>query len=169
MDPTTDEHIHGIGPAGLAVEAARPTRGPVAWLWRYLPAELLSLSATLLASWTALTLTDNLLIAAIAGTWAENAAYYGTMVVRELWGRQLTPLAVLRVFRDLLLEFGPAELLDSFLIRPASLAAGMSLAPSPLVGAVAGKLVAALCFYLPTIISYELLQRRRTSSTEIAP
>ncbi|WP_129675813.1 hypothetical protein [Candidatus Chloroploca sp. Khr17] len=108
--------------------------------------------------------------AAVAGTWAENAAYYGTIVMREVRGRQLPPPpAVLRMIRDLLLEFGPAELLDSFLIRPAMLAAGMALAPMPLVGTVAGKLVADLCVYPPTIVSYELLQRRRASGTEMAP
>jgi hypothetical protein len=59
------------------------------------------------------------------GTWGENLGYYGTVLTRELRARRarngrLTPAAVLRTIRNLALEFGGAELLDSLLIRPAA-------------------------------------------------
>jgi hypothetical protein len=137
------------------------------WIRRYGPSELLSLAATLSCSWLVLRVSDNIMLAAIAGTWAENLAYYGLMVWRELWadGRP-SRTAALRSLRDLLLEFGPTELLDSLLVRPAVLAAGLAFASSPLLGALAAKLAADLVFYVPTIISYELIRRRRADSRE---
>jgi hypothetical protein len=38
--------------------------------------------------------------------------------------------------------------------------AGMMLAPNTAVGVAAGKLAADLLFYVPTIVSYEVLCRR---------
>jgi pilus assembly protein TadC len=64
--------------------------------------------------------------------------------------------------RDLVLEFGPAEALDSLLLRPALMYAGILLAPNLALGVVAGKIAADICFYLPTILSYEWLRRRAT-------
>ena len=85
-------------------------------------------------------------------------------------GAAMSVLLVLVIVRDLLLEFGPAELLDSLLIRPAALATGLALVTPPALGALAGKLVADLLFYLPTIASYELIRRhRRPASEEAAP
>jgi hypothetical protein len=139
------------------------------WLRRYGPAELLSLTATVCASWLALALSDSVLVAALAATWAENLAYYGLIVARELWaGGRPSGRAALRSLRDLLLEFGPAELLDSLLVRPTALAAGMALLPAPWLAALAGKLAADLVFYVPTIVSYELIRRRDSDLKEAA-
>jgi hypothetical protein len=151
------------------MSALTTTTGPAAWLRRYLPAELLAITATLAATGAALALTGSVLLAALAGTWAENLAYYGLMLARELRARGRSPRAALAALRDLLLEFGPAELLDSLLVRPAALYLAMAAAPTPLLGAAAGKLAADLIFYLPTIASYELLRRRRAAAEEVTP
>jgi hypothetical protein len=42
----------------------------------------------------------------------------------------------------------------------------MTLAPNPALGLVAGKLMADLVFYLPTIVGYELLRRRMRPKIE---
>jgi len=55
---------------------------------------------------------------------------------------------------------GLAEVLDCLLLRPALLYTGQMLAPNTAMGVVAGKLAADLIFYVPTIVSYELLHRR---------
>lgn len=138
-----------------------------AWLRRYGPAEAVSLAITLASSWAALALTENIILAALAGTWAENVAYYGTMAWRELRGRgRLSLPDLVSTARDLALEFGPAELLDSFLVRPAALAASFALVPNPALAALLGKLAADVVFYLPTITSYELLSRRKRAGGE---
>lgn len=132
------------------------------WARRYLPAELLSLAVTLIIATAALALTGSQVAAALAGTWAEFLAYYGLIIARDLRaaGRP-TPRKAAATLLRIALEFGPAELLDSLLIRPAALYAGLALAPAaPAAGLLAGKLAADLVFYLPTIASYELLRRR---------
>jgi hypothetical protein len=40
------------------------------------------------------------------------------------------------------------------------------LAPSPALGIIAGKLAADICFYVPAIVSYELLRRRARPAME---
>ena len=82
----------------------------------------------------------------------------GIELARELARRGLRSLPA--IIGDLVLEFGAAEALDSLLLRPALMYAGMLLAPNRALGVVAGKLAADLVFYVPTIISYELLHRR---------
>jgi hypothetical protein len=155
---------------GSGVEQT-PTGGRIgAWLRRYGPAELLAIAATLIGGWTTLVVTDNILLAAIAGTWAENLAYYGTIIRRDLRSQErLSAPILLRTLRDLTLEFGPAELLDSLLIRPAMLAAAFTLIPAPALAGLLGKLAADVLFYLPTLTSYELLRRRRTAGSATNP
>jgi hypothetical protein len=110
-------------------------------------------------------LSHNQALAAVVGTWAEFLAYYGVIVAGDLRAQQQrSPGTVLATLRNIVLEFGLAELLDSTLIRPAALYAGMTLVPSLPLGIVAGKLVADLIFYLPTITSYELLRRQRAQA-----
>jgi hypothetical protein len=136
-------------------------------LRRYGLAELLAIVATLLGGWTTLVLTDNIVLAAFAATWAENLAYYGTIIVRDLRRhQQWTARRLLRTVRNLVLEFGPAELLDSLLIRPTTLTAAFALIPMPALAAIAGKFAADILFYLPTITSYELLRRRAPAGHE---
>ena len=77
------------------------------------------------------------------------------MLVRELMQRggvRALPIAM----RDLFLEFGPAEAVDILLVRPASLYAGLSVAPHPALGIVMGKVVADLSFYSSAIVCHEL-------------
>jgi hypothetical protein len=139
----------------------------ITWLRRYLPAELVCTPIALLSAWLAVTLTGSTAVAAIAGTWGENLGFYGMMLARELGRRGVRALPA--ILRDLALEFGPAEALDSMLLRPALMYTGMILAPSPALGIVAGKLAADICFYVPAIVSYELLCRRTRPAMEKLP
>lgn len=133
---------------------------PLVWLRRYLPSELLGVTAMLLCAWLATGLGANPAATALAATWAENTAYYGLMLFRDLRaGPRARSGAILATLRNTLLEFGPAELLDSLLIRPALLYAGIMLAPHLALGVTIGKLAADCCFYLLTISCFELLQR----------
>ena len=147
-----------------------PRRGAcrvLSWLRRYLPAELVALPSALLFAYAAGSLTGSSAAAAFAGTWGENLGFYGLFLGRELRRRghvRALPAAV----RDLVLEFGPAETLDSLLIRPAFMYAGLSLAPNPMLGVLAGKLAADVTFYAPAIASYELLAWWRRNAKAIA-
>src|SRR4029077_5162183 len=86
------------------------------WLRRYLLAEAFSIVGALLAAGAAWDLTNhNAALTALAGAWGETLAYYATMLVRELIANRGQ---VWLTLRDLVLEFGAAEALDSLLIRP---------------------------------------------------
>jgi hypothetical protein len=139
-------------------------RRAFSWVRRYLPAELVATPSALLCAWGVGTWTGSTLAAAIAGAWGESLGFYGLMLVREL-RRRGGLRALPAVARDLVLEFGPAEALDTLLVRPASMHAGLSLLPDPMLGLVAGKLAADVSFYAPAIASFELLGylRARTS------
>ena len=128
------------------------------WLRRYLPAELVCLPAVLLGAWAGNALADNLTVAALGATWAEVVAYYLVIIARDLRANAGLGLArgIVVTARDALLEFGPAEFLDSLVIRPAALFAGMTLIPDLITGVIIGKFIADLFFYAPTVIAFEL-------------
>jgi hypothetical protein len=130
-------------------------RALLRWLRRYVPAELVAAPCALGAGLAAAEVTGSVAAAALAATWGENAGFYGLMIGREL--RQRRSLRALPgVVRALALEFGPAEALDSLLLRPAAVYAGLALAPHPALGLLAGKLLADVTFYAPAIACHEL-------------
>src|SRR5687767_6950649 len=100
------------------------------WLKRYLPAEILSILATLLGAWLGFELTRNNLAAALTATWAGNLAYFGYIIAADIRQTNLickaqnqpyTVKNLLIDLRALVVEFGVAEIADSFFIRPALL------------------------------------------------
>lgn len=142
--------------------ARESLRGRVGvWLRRYGPAELLGTAAALLAATLAHALTGSVVAAAVAANWAEGLLYYGWIFARDLRAAgPPTARSAIATLRAMALEFGPAEILSLVLVRNATLYAGITYLPSLSVGVLAGKVVADILFYLPTIISYELLRGR---------
>jgi len=126
------------------------------WLRRYIPAEAAALIGALLAAQLAWTLSGSLAVAAVAGAWGETMAYYTTMLAREL---VRTRAGLLVTLRELVLEFGPAEAVDTVLIRPAMLYAAGQLVADVRLGVVLGKVGADVFFYVPPIATFELRQR----------
>jgi hypothetical protein len=139
------------------------------WFGRYLPAELLGTLTALAAAWTVHAVSGSLISAAVAGTIGESLGFYGCMVVREALRNDIRHrhlgrvrrlwLTGSRTVRDLLIEFGPAELVDSLLARPLFMYLMASLLDNFTAGIVAGKLAADVIFYGIAISAYELKQR----------
>lgn len=134
------------------------------WLRRYGGAEVAGLCTALLAAWLADATGAPLMVVAYAATAGENVGYYAVIVGRQVTqdrrlaaaeGERYAGPHLWRTTRELLLEFGPAELLDSFVFRPFAMALAVALLGREL-GVVAGKLAADLTFYLPVILTYEL-------------
>jgi hypothetical protein len=146
----------------LELRRVRWGRKSAEWLRRYLPAEALATCFALVGG--LLVSLGNPALAALGGTWGENIGYYGAMIARDLRERRarderLTPAGGLRVVRNLVLEFGGAELLDSFLVRPAAMFAMIGVTGSLPVGLILGKVVADLAFYSAAIGAYELRKK----------
>jgi ornithine decarboxylase len=130
-----------------------------AWLARYAPAEAAGLGGALLAAGVA----DRLgapVVTAYAGAIGETLAFYLVIVTRDL-RRRAARTSIPRTLRDLAIEFAPAELLDTFLVRPAAMYVAPLLFGSVAVGIVVGKVAADVVFYSVAIVSSELLRRRR--------
>ncbi|MDU0371814.1 hypothetical protein ACFPAF_15535 [Hymenobacter endophyticus] len=140
------------------------------WLRRYLPAEGLSVVATLGGAGLAWHLAPGREVqAALAGTWAGNVAYFGWLLLQDVrqtrrqlhrCGQRYTRRTFGQNVRALVVEFGPAEVLDSLLIRPALMVWLPRLLGSRSGGIVAAKLLADVTFYVPAIVSYELSKKR---------
>ena len=76
--------------------------------------------------------------------------------------------------RSIAVEFGPAEVIDSIIIRPVALYAGPYILGNVAVGWVVGSLVADIAFYVMAIFSYERFtgllarpQRERAKDDEL--
>jgi hypothetical protein len=134
------------------------------WVWRYGPAEIVSLLTTLVPAIIVQSRSGNAVAAALAGTWGGNVGYFGTILIRDMLlmqralhtaGKSYTLTAFGRNVRALLIEFGVAEIFDSLLVRPAL----MYYLPVYLgdfsVGIIVAKFLADITFYLPAIIFYE--------------
>ncbi|UOQ71944.1 hypothetical protein [Hymenobacter cellulosilyticus] len=139
------------------------------WLQRYGPAEILSVLATLGAAGVAYRLSGSYVSTALAGTWAGNVAYFGYILALDIWhtrrqlraaGQLYTGRTLLRNLRALVVEFGLAEVFDSFLVRPALMYYLPRAVGSLAGGILLAKLLADVTFYVPAIISYELSKKR---------
>lgn len=142
-------------------------RRVIGYLKRYLPGEMACTPVAFATAWIVTSLGESAAITALAVTWAEIIAFYTVIIVRDLRASCRTSHGGLLItLRNAFVEFGPAELLDGLLIRPAALYAGMTLMPHMALGIVVGKFVADICFYVPTVIAYELRLRLLPSNLE---
>ena len=146
--------------ASLSVTGASRLRR---WMVRYGPSEVLGTVVTVSVATTVHSFTGSLVMAGFAGTLSEVVVYYGIMILRETIreayeaGKRGAPYGspqVIAVMRNLLLEFGIAEALDSGLVRPFCLGLGLRVVGGQW-GALLGKLAADLVFYGPVLAAYE--------------
>lgn len=138
-------------PATTAADPSRRRRISF-WIARYLPAEIAGTATLVIAGLWVTMWTDHPVVVAIAAVAGENVGFYGVLAVavlleqrrRGLVGRRAIAFTVVL----LIAEFGAAELLDTFLIRPTALTLAVWLIPEPTWALLAGKLVADAVFYL---------------------
>ena len=139
----------------------------VDWLRRYGLAECGGVSCALLASFAVRRLTSNPVASAYAGAWGETIGYSAVIVGRDFFsatqrahakGGSLDVRGTSNVIARLIAEFGPAGLLDTFLVRPFMMGVGQRVF-GPLRGLIAGKLAADVLFYFPVIFMYERQKR----------
>lgn len=126
------------------------------WLERYGPAEVTGTTVAVLGSAVAHKWTGNTVIAALTGSICESIGYYFVIISREF--RKYSKGHPWPIARNLFLEFGPAEVLDSFATRPLFMGLGLHFLGQGW-GLIAGKLAADFIFYVPTIIIYELRKK----------
>lgn len=137
------------------------------WLRRYGIAEIVGVGAALAGSWSVHALTGNDLLTAYGGAIGENLGYYGVIVGRDVardmratraGGRTYGVRGALHTGRNLVFEFGIAEVIDTGFFRPLAMGLGMRFFGQG-AGVVVGKLVADVAFYVPVVCAYELRRR----------
>jgi hypothetical protein len=152
---------------GLAVtRTARPApvvRGIRWWLRRYLLAEVVGAAFAITTVAVAHRAGASVHAEAIYGSTAEGVGFYAVLLVRDAAHRyrdraRLTRAVVLTA-RDMAVEFGPAEILDTLIVRPVLMYAGVRLAHDVVIGTVIGKVAADLVFYGIVAPCYSLRMR----------
>lgn len=135
------------------------------WTRRYLPAEILGTITALLAAWISFEHTHSYLAATAAGLLGEGIGFFGYFITAELatHSREYRDkpffkrigLIIAKASTNLLVEFGPAELLDTYLVRPVA----MFIIPQHIhpyvVGFLVAKFSADILFYAIAIAGYE--------------
>jgi hypothetical protein len=138
------------------------------WFDRYKYAELSATTAALLSSQFSRLLSG--LTTAYLITFAEYFAFYGIIIGRSYQklanknkelGQKTTLKEALLLVKNLALEFGYPAILDFLFIRPFCMYWMPLLTGNYITGIILGKLTADLCFYLPTIINYELIKQKQ--------
>lgn len=138
------------------------------WLARYAVAEVLSWTVLLLFSLVCLLITDNGVLIAFLGSIIQTIAYYAYILIKDVWlkrrrlikdGKHYTYVTFLKDVRNILIEFGPSEVLDTLIVRPAALYIGPLLIGNFTVGLLVGSIVADIIYYIPTIILYEMRKK----------
>lgn len=144
----------------------RRARRVLFFLRRYLPAEVVGTLALLGAGLAADQLGEPDPVIALSALVGESLGFYGVLAVtvyREqwtLWGTDVRPRTRTIIRRTGLLlaaEFGPTEVLDSLIVRPALLLAGVWLI-GPVWGILAGKVVADLLFYAIAALAFTVTE-----------
>jgi hypothetical protein len=148
----------------LEAPTARPRRDAIRrWLRRYAPAEVAATLGAIVSAGAA----DGFGVpaaTAYAAAIGEGLAFYGVLLIRDLRSHPRPPV---QIARDLALEFGPAEVLDTLVVRPGAMLLGPLLLGGVTVGVLAGKVAADLVFYAIAIICFETGRRyagRNTSA-----
>jgi hypothetical protein len=146
----------------------------IEWSRRYLPCEIAGTVGELGGAAVAYVLTGSTAAAAVTATVGASVGYYAAAYLTAMrWAyrarRDRTRVmrlvvANLIALRSVAIEFGPAELIDSLLVRPAAFYIGPQIFGNVVVGWIFGKLVSDVAFYVFAIFSYErfkgLLVRR---------
>jgi len=139
------------------------------WIERYLPAEVLSTVMVVASGVICYRLTQNRVLTALVAMWCGNIGFFGYILLNDIaatnkiliaGNKRYTLTTFWRNIRALFMEFGMAEVLDSFVIRPGLMYYLPILTGNIPMGILLAKFIADITFYIPAIISYELFKKR---------
>lgn len=147
------------------------------WIKRYLPSEISGTITAIVFASATYAVTKNDIATAYAGVCGENIGFYGVIIARDIHksrkhhattGKRYNHISFVKNIRDIILEFGPSEILDSFVIRPFLMYLGPKITGNIETGILIGKLGADVTFYIPAIFSYEMQQlfKKRQSNKQ---
>lgn len=154
----------------------------IEWARRYLPCEIVGTTCEFAAAIAVYAATGSLAAAALAATIGASVGYYAAAYAgafrwayREHRHRPRPARALAAqwlALRSVAVEFGPAELVDTLLVRPAAFYVGPLIFGDVVIGWIFGKVLSDIGFYVFAIVSYEtftgLLAVRRPQPREVS-
>lgn len=139
-----------------------------------MPAEVVGTVTAIASAFIASAFTTNRVVIAFTASIAETVGFYLAIMVTDalLMQKQLKqqhrslklPALLFITIKHIVLDFGLAELADSFVIRPLFMYLFPLWLKDYTTGIVAGKIASDLVFYVPVIVAGEIrthLSRRR--------
>lgn len=129
------------------------------WFNRYSVPLVLATLAAIISANIIKSLFGNNIIAGITATWVDNLVFYGYITITDLKNKHFNIINLLKHSRNMVVEFGPAEYLDSFILRPFYLSSFPYFISNYSLAIVLGSLAAEVSFFIPTIISYEFRKK----------
>jgi len=138
------------------------------WFKRYFPANLFCSLVTLVVAQTTFYFSNDRVLTAFLSSIIGTVFYYGFILTRDIiatvklgkiQAQKYSYKSFIKNVRNLVLEFGLAEVLDTFLIAPLFMFWFPVLFNNLTIGIIVGRYLADFIFYIPTIISYELRKK----------
>lgn len=140
------------------------------WLKRYLPAEIVGTITALCAASLAHALNTNLVVIAYAGSLGEAIGFYATIFIqnillvsknKKLENQPFSIFDFYKICAAIVLEFGPAGIIDGFVLRPFFMFLFPIYVKNFTLGILMGKIAGDITFYVLVILSYELNKRKK--------
>ena len=138
------------------------------WLKRYLPAEIVGTITAITAATITHVFSENHIFIAYAGALGDGAGFYSTILIqnillinekRNIERRKFSFKDFSKIIASIILEFGPAGLIDGLLLRPFFMYLFPLLLKNFTLGILVGKITADITFYFLVILSYETKKR----------
>lgn len=143
----------------------------IEWLKRYLPSEIAGTITALIAAYIAKQEGYNAIAIAFVGSFGEAIGFYTTVFIKQVIdarkelkhrrGAHLPFQKYLIIIAALLIEFGPAGLIDDCIVRPFFMYWFPILLNNFPIGILAGKIAGDICFYFFVILSYEFIKKKK--------
>ncbi len=129
------------------------------WFYRYsIPLLLATLSSIVSAS-IIKSITGNNILAGVGATWIDNITFYGYVYLKDVKRKNFTLTNFIKQIRNMIIEFGPAEYLDTFLVRPFFLSVVPYFINNYQLAILLGSLLAEITYFIPVITFYELRKK----------
>jgi len=138
------------------------------WLRRYLLADILSTALSLATAWVIHLTTGDNVLAAFVGSAMASISFYGIIayndVRKSLKHHRKHDLSYgfvsyFKDLRNLIIEFGPSEILDVLAVRPFFMYLMPKIIGEFLLGTFIGKMIADVVFFIPAIVMYEVRKK----------
>ncbi len=139
------------------------------WVERYLPAEIVGTLTAIGVASIAHASNKNAVFAAYAGSIGESIGFYSTIFIQniivadkkhKIANKTFSVSDIPKIIRDIILEFGPAALIDGLVLRPFFMYLFTRVLKTFALGILTGKIAGDITFYILVIISYELKKQR---------